>query len=154
MWEGAWHWLPTCAGGLWEAPCLHERDRHRPWGACGTSQGVLPWVLEFWQAPDRTGCSGYSFLLVGEFITELVVQKQTCSCSLGLETSLTFQTGSSSVSARLSCRLAMTVSELELSRVHEFAVRTRPVLHSQHTLQNKGGGLLQLYCMAYTCLPP
>lgn len=73
-------------------------------------------------------------MLVGECIDKLVVQKRTnVFVSSGIRD---FPYLSSSVSARLSCRLAMKAkvkaSELELSRVCEFAARTRPV-HLAHT---------------------
>lgn len=130
---------------------MHERDRHWPWGACGTSQGVLLWVLGFWQAP---GCSEYSFLLAGECDGELVTLcRSECSCPLVL----TFQMGSS-VSACLSCRLASKASGLELSRGRECAVRTsvsysyQCCAPSTHWMQNKGAGLLRLYRKGYTCL--
>lgn len=52
----------------------------------GTGRGepvgqVLPWVLEFWQAPSRTGCSGHSFLLVGECIESLLPCADVNECT-------------------------------------------------------------------------
>lgn len=47
MWEGAWHRLPTSAGGPQEAPRLHERDRHRR-GSLWDKSGSPSWVPGSW----------------------------------------------------------------------------------------------------------